>query len=167
MLRHIESGTGKKMRLRDLENKPLFDRRRARVIGRVLKGVVGDDFVLSYLVVELNDGKNGMIERSDFELGRDAVIIEHPDMIKSYAHGEELSIYQLKVGDAVFDQDGRELGILSDFVVSSDRKLVDAVEVSAGLIGDIVDGRRQIPLEQIAWKSITSLLVQDQGGDTM
>jgi uncharacterized protein YrrD len=150
-----------------MENMPLFDRERARVIGKVLRGVVGDDFVLFYLVVELNDGQTGMLERGDFELGRDAVIVDRPDMIKSYAHGEELSIYQLKVGDAVYDQDGRELGVLSDFIVSPDRKLVDAVEVSAGLIDDLIDGRRQIPLEQVTWKSITSMLVEDRGGDPL
>ncbi|MEN6391126.1 MAG: PRC-barrel domain-containing protein [Syntrophomonas sp.] len=155
------------MRLRDMENMPLFDRGRARVMGRVLRGVVGDDFVLFYLVVELSDGQTGMIEHSDFELGPDAVIVGCPDMIKSYAHGEELSIYQLKVGDTVFDQDGRELGVLSDFIISPEHKLVDAVEVSAGLIDDLIDGRRQIPLEQVAWKSTTSMLVQDQGGDLM
>lgn len=153
------------MRLRDLENMPLFDRGRARVMGRVLRGVVGDDFVLFYLVVELNDGQTGMVERRNFELGRDAVIVDHPEMIKSYAHGEELSIYQLKVGDAVFDHDGQELGVLSDFIVSPDRKLVEAVEVSAGLIDDFIDGRQHIPLDQIAWKSKTSLLVDNQGGE--
>lgn len=150
-----------------MENMPLFDRGRARVMGRVLRGVVGDDLVLFYLVVELSDGQTGMIERSDFELGPDAVIVGRPDMIKSYAHGEELSIYQLKVGDTVFDQDGRELGVLSDFIISPEHKLVDAVEVSAGLIEDLIDGRRQIPLEHVAWKSTTSMLVQDQGGDPM
>lgn len=155
------------MRLRDMENMPLFDRGRARVIGRIVRGVVGDDFVLFYLVVELNDGQSGMIERINFELGRDAVIIDSPDVIKSYAHGEELSIYQLKVGDAVFDQNGQELGALSDFIISPERKLIDAVEVSAGLIDDLVDGRRRVPLEQIAWKSTTSMLVQDQGGDPL
>lgn len=153
------------MRLRDLENMPLFDRGRARVIGRVLRGVVGDDFLLCYLVVEFNDGQPGMVERCDFILGHDAVIVEHPEMIKSYAHGEELSIYQLKVGDRVFGHDGQELGALSDFIISPQRKLVDAVEVSAGLIDDLIDGRRQIPLEQISWKSITSMLVENQGGD--
>lgn len=155
------------MKLRDMENMPLFDRERAKVIGKVIRGVVGDDFVLAYLVVELNDGQTGMIERGDFEMGQGAVIVSRLDMIKSYAHGEELSIYQLKVGDAVFDQAGRELGVLSDFIISPNHKLVEGVEVSAGLIDDLIGGRRQIPLEQVAWKSTTSMLIGDQGGDPL
>lgn len=149
------------MRLRDLQNLPLFDRSRAEIIGKVQKGVVGDDFLLSYLVVELENGKLGMIKRPDFELARDTVVIEYPGSIKSYAHGEELSIYHKKVGDCVFGQEGKELGILSDFIVSPDSKRVRAVEVSAGLFVDLLDGRREVPLEQVRWKSETSLMVDD------
>lgn len=153
------------MKLRELKNMPLFYPERAEIIGKVERGVLGDDFQLLYLVVEKSDGTQGMIERADFDLGQDAVIIYEPDRIKSYAHGEELSVYQKKVGDLVFSRDGQELGFLSDFVLARENGRIRAVEVSAGALTDLLEGRRELPLEQVCWSSRTSLLVDELGGD--
>lgn len=152
------------MKLRELKNMPLFHPERAEIIGRVERGVLGDDFQLAYLVVDMPGRGEGMIERDDFELGRDVVIVSDPGRIKSYAHGEELSVYQKKIGDLVFSRDGQELGFLSDFVLAEPNKRIKSVEVSAGAVSDLLEGRREWPLEQVCWTSRTSLLVGEQGG---
>lgn len=152
------------MKIRDLKNMPLFYRDRAQIIGRVEKGVVGDDYRLLYIVVEMENGEMFIVDKKNFELGDDAVIIKDPDSIKSYQHGEDLSVYNKKLGDAVFSIEGRELGVVSDFIVSPDNKCIEAVEVSAGVLKDLIEGRRAYPIEQVVWKSEKSLLVEDQQG---
>ncbi len=153
------------MKIRDLRNLPLFCYPTAEIIGRVERAIVGDDYRLFSIVVELENGKMGMVKASDFEIGKDAVTINDPDCIKSYAHGEELSIYNKKMGDAVYNLEGRELGVISDFVVSPDDKNIEAVEVSAGALADFIEGRTLYSLDQVIWKSEKSLLVDEgQGG---
>ncbi len=108
------------MKIRNLKNLPVFDRDSAQVIGRVEKVVVGDDFRLAYLVIEIAEGDPGMVVRQDLEIGGESVTINSTASIKSYVAGEELSIYQKKIGDTVFDREGKELGVVSDFILSRD-----------------------------------------------
>ena len=153
------------MRLQDLKDMPLFYKKNAKVLGKVIRAVMGDDFSLLYLVIELSDGTSGMVERKHLKFSKDAVMIDNPESIKSYAHGEELTIYHKKVGDVVYSNKGQELGVISDFILSPESKQIRAVEVSAGLLLDLVEGRAEIPLDQVCWKSETSLLVEDLGGE--
>lgn len=138
---------------------PVFDRESARVIGRVEKAVVGDDFRLAYLVIERAEGDPGMVLRQDLDIGEESVTINSLNSIKSYVAGEELSIYQKKLGDAVFDWEGKELGIISDFVLSLDNMKVRGLEVSSGAIKDILQGREEVPLEEINWSSPESAVL--------
>ncbi|HBQ25127.1 MAG TPA: hypothetical protein DD791_01915 [Syntrophomonas sp.] len=158
-------GKDKGMKIRNLKNLPVFDRDSAQVIGRVEKAVVGDDFRLAYLVIEMTkgDGGPGMVVRQDIEIGEESVTINSPASIKSYAAGEELSVYQKKIGDTVFDREGKELGAISDFILSRDSMKVWGVEISSGAIKDILHGREGVPLEQINWRNRESAVLSDEG----
>jgi uncharacterized protein YrrD len=151
------------MKLRNVKNLPVFLKDTAEIVGRVVKAVVGDDYRISYLVVTCEDQTPGIIFRDDFSLAREAVIIDDCRSIKSYAHGEELSVYEKKLGDQVFDHQGKELGVVSDFVINRAEKTTWGMEVSSGLIVDILDGRREIPLDQIRWASNLSAVVNPEG----
>ena len=147
-----------------MQNLPLFFAPAARVVGRVERAVIGDDLRLAYVVVETDEHGPGLVMAQDLTITLESVIIHDLNSIKSYQHGEELSIYQRKLGDSIFDAEGKELGVVSDFLLSDDQQ-VREIEVSAGILSDILQGRRQIPVDQVNWKSINGGLIEEQGGN--
>jgi uncharacterized protein YrrD len=153
------------MKIRNIKNLPVFDRESAQVIGRVEKAVVGDDYRLAYLVIAMTEGEPGMVLRKDMDIGEASITINSRQSIKSYVAGEELSIYQKKIGDTVFDQGGKELGTVSDFILSRDNMKIWGVEISSGAIKDILQGREEIPLEQVNWSTAESAVLFDEGSD--
>lgn len=153
------------MKLRNIKNLPIFLESSAQQLGRVEKAVMGDDYQVSYLVVIMDNGTQGMVYKDDFTLGKEAVIIWNEKSIKSRTHGEELTIYEKKLGDRVFNHDGKELGVVSDFVVNRHEKTAWGIEVSSGVIVDMLDGRQEIPLNNIRWASTQSGVAKSEGGD--
>lgn len=152
-----------KVRVRNIKNLPLFFAPTASIVGRVERAVIGDDLRLAYVIVETDEWETGMVNAQDLQLTPESVIIHDLNSIKSYQHGEELSIYQRKMGDRIYDAEGREIGAVSDFFLSNDKR-VREIEVSTGILSDVLQGRSQIPIEQVHWKSISSGLIE-QGSD--
>ena len=153
------------MRLRNLKNMPVFNNHNAEIIGAVDKLVIGDDYKIAYLIVSLHGGSSQMFAPDEFVLSDNAVIVNDLSCIKSYLHGEELSIYDKKLGDLIFDHSGNELGIVSDFVVCPQEKQVYAIEVSSGVLQDLWAGRKDVNLHEIAWKSDYSGMIDVEGRD--
>ena len=85
------------MRVRNFINFPVFNESSAEIIGKVKKAVIGDDYKIAYLVVSMNGSEDKMLCPEDFRLTDKAVIINDSYCIKSYLHGEELSIYEKKL----------------------------------------------------------------------
>ncbi|MEN6460245.1 MAG: hypothetical protein ABFC94_02600 [Syntrophomonas sp.] len=148
------------MKTRSIKNLPVFYENSAEVIGRVEKTVIGDDYKIAYLVICSDDGSLKLILSDDFVLTPASIIVNNLDSIKSYAHGEELSIYDQKLGDKIFDSEGQELGIVSDFIIANDNKTVCGVEVSCGAIKDFLEGRMDFELDKVHWASIESAVVK-------
>lgn len=153
------------MRVRNFINFPVFNESSAEIIGKVEKAVIGDDYKIAYLVVSINGSEPKMLCPEDFRLTDKAVIINDSYCIKSYLHGEELSIYEQKIGDLVFDHNGNELGIVSDFILCPEEKKVYGVEVSAGVLRDLLNGRNDMNLEDITWRSLYSGLTDEEGSE--
>jgi uncharacterized protein YrrD len=153
--------------VRSITNLPILLEGTAELLGLVEKVVIGDDFKVAYLVINTYRSGPGIIFRDDFMLGEDSVLIWDIKSIKSYAHGEESSIYEKKIGDTVFDREGKELGVISDFVINCNDKKVRGVELSSGVIKDILDGRSEIPLQQVRWASIASVMIEQEGSDIL
>lgn len=151
------------MKMRHMKQMPVYLENSAEVAGKVIKAVIGDDFQLSYIVIEREGNSPGMILSQDLYLGEEMLWIRDTNCIKSYLHGEELSIYEKKLGDMVFDNKGRELGTISDFILSPQGKKVAGVEVFSGAIGDLLHGRKELELEQICWTSTESAIVDSEG----
>lgn len=150
------------MKLRDIKNLPVFYQHKAQVLGKVKKVVIGDDYKILYLVIDTGEEVQKMVFSSDFLLGEESVVLLDLAGMKSYAHGEELSIYQQKVGDSLFDNDGKELGVLSDFVINIEGKEVEAVEISAGAFKDLLEGRNEVPIAQVEWSSKYSAVLRNE-----
>lgn len=153
------------MKLRCLENMPVMQADTAEEIGTVRKGVIGDDFRLAYLVIETRNGGAGIIGAGDVKLGPTAVLVLDPGCIKSYAHGEESSIYDRKCGDTLYNSTGEELGLLSDFVIDLENKSITGVEVSAGVFRDVLEGRRELPLQAIRWVNQENAIISQEGSE--
>lgn len=153
------------MKVRNMKNLPLLLSDSAEKVGRVEKAVIGDDYKILYLVVISDTEKPCLVFNDDFEIGEDAVVIYDRGSMKSYAHGEELSIYDKKLGDLVFDQQGKELGVVSDFIIKREQKKVWGVEVSSGFIKDVLNGRSEIPLTQLSWASQLAAVVIQEGSE--
>lgn len=153
------------MKVRNIKNLPLLLADTAEKLGRVEKAVIGDDYKILYLVVISNDDKPCLVFYDDFIIGDDAVLIYDQASMRSYAHGEELSIYDKKLGDVVFDKQGKELGVVSDFIIKRKQKKVWGVEVSSGVIKDMLDGRSEIPLSQLNWASQYTAVVNQEGSE--
>ncbi len=151
------------MKLRHMRQMPVFLENSAEVVGSVKRAVIGDDFRLSYVVIEREGKPPGMILSQDLYLGEEVLLIKDLDGIKSYRHGEESSVYEQKMGDIIFDDKGCELGAISDFIISIQEKRVLGVEVFSGAIGDLLHGRKEYDLEQISWTSSDSAVVGNEG----
>ncbi|MGE5390710.1 MAG: hypothetical protein ACM3PE_06555 [Deltaproteobacteria bacterium] len=154
-----------RIKMRRLKNLPVFDQKTAQVVGRVERAVVGEDFKLAYVIITRSEGGRGVLKKDDFSLGPDALAINSCRRIKPYLAGEELPVYKRKLGDAIFDHNGRELGIISDFILASGSAEVEGIEISSGTIQDMLAGREEIPLDQIEWRSRSGAVARRKGSD--
>lgn len=153
------------MKVKHICGMPVLYSKNVKVLGYVEKVAIGDDYEIAYIVWQSEKGKCYMVRKGDFTLTEKAVLIEDLKSIKSYVSGEELSIYEKKVGDRVFDEKGEELGIVSDFLISLGDGKVWGVEVSAGVLPDILKGRFKMPLARIKWQNKSSLVVKEGSKD--
>jgi len=153
------------MKVRNMQNLPVLLADTAEKVGRVERAVIGDDYSIFYLVVHGPSGKPYLIFHDDFEIAENAVLIHDVKCMKSYAHGEELSVYEKKLGDAVFDRQGRELGVVSDFILKREQKKVWGVEVSSGVLKDMLDGRSEFALNQVNWATQLTAIVSQEGSE--
>ncbi len=154
------------LKLRNLKNLPVFNKNTAEVVGMVERAVIGDDGKLAYIVIGMPGHEPKMILKDDFVLGEESVVIDDLESIKSYAHGEELSIYKKKIGDVVFNGKGRELGVVTDLVLSPDNKEVRGFEVSSGGIMDLLEGRKEIAVDKVHWKNPLSGVISEERSDS-
>lgn len=62
-------------------------------------------------------------------------------------------------GMRLINQEGQELGIVEDLVVELPSGQVKALEVSTGLVNDLLDGRKELPLTgQVNWGEDTAII---------
>lgn len=103
-----------------------------------------------------------IVERRSFEVnqklvfledvlnvGKDAIIINSPEDFKSMKRLEkngDLKDRGEVLGLKVYSVYGEELGIVKDILFDCDSGLIEGIEISDGLIQDMVKGRNIIPL---------------------
>ncbi len=150
------------MRLQSLNKLPVFYLPSASIVGEVLRPVMGDDFQIVYMVIDLFGQGTNMIAADDFKLSGEALLFTDRDVIKSYNYGVESTIYELKIGDLVFDINGKELGWVSDFLLDPKNKKVWGIEVTDGILRDLWGGRKKVPLNTLKWPSKSSVLIETE-----
>ncbi len=147
------------MKLRTIIGLPVFYAPTAEVLGTVQKVVFDNDFCISHLLIIAADNEELMIPSPCFTLNPDAVVINDRQSIKKRPLGEESKLYESKLGDVIYDATGKEIGSVSDFLVSSHEQRVWGIEVYTSLVNDILNGRSVVPLEKVNWKSRKSAVV--------
>lgn len=160
-----QQGGRPNLKLRNIISLPVFYEPAAAVLGSVSQVLLDDDYRISYLVFMTDENEERMIPSPCFVLSRNAVLINDLTSIKPGPVREESTIYERKVGDVIYDEQGREIGSVSDFVVSMHDRKVCGVEVYCGALSDILNGRHEIPLEQVNWKSVVSAVIEPERGD--
>jgi len=153
------------LKLRNLYKLPLLDGHTAEKLGEIERAVIGDDFRVLYLVMLSNNDLFCRVSCDDVIINNDAVLIYDRSSIKSFQDGEELSIYDAKLGDLVFNDRGKELGTVSDFIIDRENKEVWGVEVSGGIMQDLLDGRSEIPIAQLNWASPENVIFDHEGNE--
>ena len=150
------------LKLRNLVKLPLLDGHTAEKLGEIKSAVIGDDLRVLFLIMHSNSGITGCISCDEVIINRDAVLIFDRECIISFQDGEEFSIYEAKLGDQVFDEQGKELGVISDFIIDRENKEVWGVEVSGGIMQDLLDGRCEIPLEKLSWANQDNVIYDQE-----
>ncbi len=151
------------MKLRNLVKLPLLDGHTAEKLGEIKRTVIGDDFRVLYLILQSNSGMTACVSCDEAIINRDAVLIYDRACIKSFQDGEQFSIYDAKLGDQVFDENGKELGTISDFLIDRENKEVWGVEVSGGIMQDLLDGRSEFALEKLSWANQDNVIYDQEG----
>jgi len=150
------------LKLRNIISLPVFYEPTATVVGSVKEVVVDDDYRIGYLIINTNENEVRMIPSPCFVLSQHAVLINDMASIKPCPVREESTVYEKKVGDLIYDQEGREIGSVSDFIISREDHRVWGIEVFSGALNDILQGRSEIPLEQVTWKSTSSAVIEPE-----
>ncbi len=152
------------MKLRNLIKLPLLDGNTAEKLGEIERAVIGNDFRVLYLVM-LDNNLSFQVSCDDVLINHDAVLIYDRSSIKPFRDGEQLSIYDAKLGDVIFDDQGKELGTVSDFIIDRENKEIWGVEVSGGIMQDMLDGRSEIPLAQLNWTGPDNAIYDQEGNE--
>jgi len=153
------------LKLRNLVKLPLLDGHTAEKLGEIKGAVIGDDFRVLALIMHSQNGFAGCIACDEAIINSDAVLIYDRQCIKPWQDGEQFTVYEAKLGDQVFDEQGRELGTISDFVIDCANQEVWGVEISGGVMQDLLDGRREIPMEKLSWASQENAICDQEGNE--
>jgi uncharacterized protein YrrD len=153
------------LKLRNLVKLPLLDGYTAEKLGEIDKVIIGSDFRVLYLVMFVNNKQTCRVSCDDVVINDEAILIYDRSSIKMFQDGEQLSIYDTKLGDLVFDDQGKELGTVSDLIIDCENKEVWGVEVSGGIMQDLLDGRSELPLAQLTWASSDNAIYDQEGNE--
>jgi uncharacterized protein YrrD len=152
------------MKARSLLKKTVTCAGTGDIMGHVCDVMLDSDLNVTGLVVDLESGGKGTVPVEEFEIGRDAIIIRGPDCLRDSPGGNPENRYRERLGTVIKDNQGTELGILSDVVVEPQSKETEGVEVSSGILRDFVDGRSELPIGSVQAIEKDVLVVEEKGG---
>lgn len=151
------------MKARSLLGMPVVNPARGRIIGRV-RDLLIEDFELKGLLIEEENNKAWLVERKDFSIGEDAVLVNENGGLKPCQEREKSS-YKEGLRETVFDESGREIGRVSDLVIDEEAKATVGIEISGGVIGDFLAGKRpEVSLDSVIVNGSDVVVVESKEG---
>lgn len=103
-------------------------------------------------------------------ISRDAVVINDASCIARYGKAEDSGQLQGKReirGLKVYSKSGNELGIVKDVLFDQNTGIIEGVELSDGLLQDIVQGRNILPLLGKVEFGSENILVESEAVEEM
>ncbi len=82
-------------------------------------------------------------------ISTDAVVAESRDNVKKMkkeAYEKTFASNESLIGRRVFSRSGSELGIIRDFIFNSRSGRIEELDISEGVLQDIMSGRKRLPL---------------------
>ncbi len=107
---------------------------------------------LKGILIEQNgyELKKKVIEKDNIlSLGRDAIVVTEHSCIKKMSNGEFKKRFGKKNsvrGYKIFSDSGDELGAVRDILFDFEYGIMEGVEITDGIMQDIIEGRNVIPL---------------------
>ena len=92
------------------------------------------------------------------KIGKDAMLVFSKDVVRSLNRGPNYSIKDKEV----YTREGINLGIVKDIRINELNGEIECVEVSDGIIADIINGRSVLPLIGKVVFSDSSIVVENQ-----
>lgn len=104
-------------------------------------------FLLERKGLEL--GKKQVLFKNVLGIGRDALVIDNTDAVTDVTGSGQNADSKAKdsiMGLHVFEKSGTEIGVVADVIFDIGTGRIEGVEISDGLLQDLVQGRQVLPL---------------------
>ncbi|MDN5348155.1 MAG: hypothetical protein PWP65_1719 [Clostridia bacterium] len=93
--------------------------------------------------------------------GADAFAVSSSRLLAGIAPDNLVKWQKIK-GTPIFNVQGSEIGTLEDIIVEVPSGKMEAMEVSGGLISDILDGRKTIGIDRVLTWGPDAIIVQEE-----
>lgn len=106
------------------------------------------------------------------QIGKDAVTVPHADVVTdTCAEGEAFSFVEGEpnlIRRRVLTRDGEELGALADVYIPAEMgKPIVGIEISEGLLGDLHEGRKWLPMDEPYVLGEDAVIVPDESREQL
>ncbi|MGE5417333.1 MAG: PRC-barrel domain-containing protein [Acidobacteriota bacterium] len=153
------------MKTRKLLENTVIDESYGAHVGKVIDVSLDGEQQVNGIVVKTRSGDKRFLPVNSFKIGKDSILISGMDCLKVMDGGDDHGIYQSRLGNLVLEESGREIGVLSDIVLRTGSNLIEGIEISGGIIKDLIDGRTEVPIDQVRSFEDQRLVITDQGGN--
>ncbi|MDK2903749.1 MAG: hypothetical protein PWQ93_1668 [Clostridiales bacterium] len=101
-----------------------------------------------WFIIEATDGREMAVFFKDLEIGVDNSVVVDASKMRGVKDIDTTSLHRIPDDEPlpVITGEGRYVGRISDILLNMNEKRVDAVEISASLVDDIIKGRNILPL---------------------
>ncbi|MFY9174563.1 MAG: PRC-barrel domain-containing protein [Peptococcia bacterium] len=132
---------------RELQNLPVIETTRGKVLGTISALLVADEHKLDGLYFLTEDRKTCFLPMERVvKIGRDAVFVQGGDEDFGLAKDSKP---QTTTAAVVMTSSGRSMGTIDDILLEEKEGNIVAYEVSDGHLMDILVGKRIVPVEDI------------------
>ena len=145
---------------------PIINSESCEIVGRVKEFLFVSDSRKFFGIMldggHLNKDKI-ILSKNVIRMGRDAIIVDGENIIEDLkdALGTNQLLYQFK-GKEIYTKDGRDLGIVKDIRINQLNGDIECLEISDGVISDLINGRAILPLIGKISFSDDCILIDDE-----
>jgi uncharacterized protein YrrD len=132
---------------KDIIGTQAYDAHDGGVIG-IISAVLYNINEPVWFIIEATDGREMAVFFEDLEIGADNSIVVDISKMRSVKDIDMTSLHRIPDDEPlpVTTGEGRYVGRISDILLNINEKRVDAVEISASLVDDIIKGRNILVL---------------------